>query len=163
MKRRSFLTTLAAGTTMAVAGCTAGPSDDGDTGGTDPNDTNGTDGTSGAAVNLLNTDFQVVSQDCGQGANDSTVSYGESSVTVEGVVTGSDTCHTARLQDATYDAEADTLTVAVESYVPEENQGQACAQCIVDIQYTATADFEGGLPARTVVTHGGEQIASAEK
>ncbi len=153
---------------MAVAGCTAGPSDDG-AGGTDPNDSNdsndsnGTDGASGAAVNLLNTDFEVVSQDCGQGTNDSDVAYGESSVTVEGVVSGSDTCYTARLQDATYDADADTLTVAVESYVPEENEGQACAQCIVDIQYTATADFEGGLPAKVVVTHGGEEVASAEK
>lgn len=160
---------------MAAAGCTAGPSDDGGTEGTDPDDSNdsnssndsngtdGTDGTAGAAVDLLNTDFEVVSQDCGQGASNSDVSYGESSVTVEGVVTGSDTCHTARLQDATYDAEADTLTVAVESYVPEENQGQSCAQCIVDIQYTATADFEGGLPAKTIVTHGGEEVASAEK
>ncbi len=171
MKRRTFLTTLAAGTTAAAAGC-IGNSDDAGPGGTGNGSGNGTgdasengsdDTTTRPSVTLANTDFSVVSQDCGQGTDDSDVTYQASAVAVEGVISASDTCYTARMKDATYDPDADTLTVAVETYVPEENEGKACAQCLVDIEYAATVNFEGGLPATVVVTHGGKQVASAEQ
>lgn len=165
MKRRTFLTTLAAGTTAAAAGC-IGDSDDAGPGGNGNGNGSGNgsnDTTTQRSVTLASTDFSVVSQDCGQGTDDSDVTYRASAVAVEGVISASDTCYTARMKDATYDPDADTLTVAVETYVPEENEGKPCAQCLVDIEYAATMNFEGGVPAKVVVTHGGKQVASAEQ
>jgi hypothetical protein len=184
MKRRRFLTTIAAGTTVAAAGCVGGPSDDGsdenggsgtdgDTGngsdagnGTDTgNETgNGTDGGTGTpGLTVANAEFTVVASDCGQGTDDSTISYGANGVTIEGVASAPNPCYTARLVDAAYDAEADALTVTVESYLPEGEQDTVCAECVADVEYTASVSFEGGLPGRVAVTHGDREVATAEK
>ena len=150
-------------TSATTASTTDGTSTEATTTDRTSTETTTTDATGTADVTLASTEFHVVSQDCGQGTDDADVSYESSAVIVEGVASAANTCYTARLRSATYDAGTDTLTVAVETYVPEENKGKSCAECLVDIQYAVTADFEGDLPGKVVVTHGGQQVASAEQ
>jgi hypothetical protein len=38
-----------------------------------------------------------------------------------------------------------------------------CAQVIKEIEYRVVAQFEGGLPGRTVVSHNGESVAEASQ
>lgn len=108
---------------------------------------------------LSSTDFEVVSNECGQGRNRADAHADAPTVTVTGVIDGSDACYTARLADASLDRSGTTLRMDVESYVPESDETPVCGQCIVDIEYESTFEFEGGLPDEAVVRHDGEQVA----
>jgi hypothetical protein len=113
-------------------------------------------------VTVTDRSFEVRNVQYGTGNSRATVSHeatGGSAgrVTVEGVVVGSDSCHSARLVEAVL--EDGTLRVAVEPYVPEENRGKACADCIVDASYRTVVDYEGERSFDVAVVHDGERVA----
>lgn len=184
MKRRTLLRATGASGLAVLAGCTAeGPGGEPGNGTDEPTDSStpspsrsSTDRPSPSATRSSTDDptessspsttpgtehvqssFTVTNRECGTGKNSAEGSSDGSTVTVSGVVDGSDTCHSAKLADAT--VEDGTLTVAVATYVPQENEGKACSQCIVDIAYEAAFEFEGDTPDRAVVTHDGERVA----
>lgn len=107
---------------------------------------------------LAGRSFEVVSNECGQGRNEADATADGRTVTVTGTIDGSNTCYTARLDGASLDGE--TLRVDVESYVPESDETRACGQCIVDIEYEATFEFEDGRPDEVVVRHDGERVTT---
>lgn len=135
----------------------------------------GTDGSTptptDCEMTLFRTDFEVLSTECGTGRNaaDATVdSRGTATpsdggtryvVRVDGTIDGSDTCHSARLVAAETVRDGDALRVAVESHVPESNEGRACGDCIVDVDYRVTAEYRCEYPDIVEVVHDGEQIA----
>jgi hypothetical protein len=102
---------------------------------------------------LADTSFELLDGGCGQPTSDASVAFAEAEngVTVTGTVSGSNTCYTAKLVDASYDPETGTLDLTVAS-MQKEDAG-ACGQCIVEIEYEATATFEGGLPDSVRVVH----------
>lgn len=102
--------------------------------------------------------FEVLDRGCGEGENSASVRRGQDQIEVEGTIRGSNTCYTAELDRAVYDDEADNLTVEVRSYEPDD--ATACAQCIVDIEYRATFDFQGGTPQEVTVRHNGEHVTT---
>lgn len=59
----------------------------------------------------------------------------------------------------TYDDGADELTVAVRAY--EDGDGEYCQQCIVDVDYRASVEFEDDTPRTVRVLHDGEQVTTA--
>lgn len=152
MNRRELLAAAGLGAGAFLAGCLG----NGDGGG--PAETDSP--TSSRSV--AETTFDVVENTCGEGRDEASVSFGDH-VSVSGTIRGSNTCYTATLDGATYDAAADRLTVRVRSSVPEGRETAACGQCLVDIDYDAAVRFEGGLPGTVVVEHDGEQVASAER
>lgn len=170
MNRRALLRSgglLAAG---ALAGCLGAGTGDGDettdrsptpdpspTATPDPSPT--PTGTAGGS-RLVDRSFEVRNADCGTDRDAAAASADGDRVTVTGTITGSDTCHTARLADAAYDADGGRLRVAVESYLPESTATLACAECLVEIDYRATFAFEGGRPATVAVVHDGKEVAS---
>ena len=97
--------------------------------------------------------FTVTDQGCGQPTNEASVAFdaADASVAVTGTISGSDACHTARLANVSYDPEAGTLDVTVVS--TREEGAEACAQCLVAIDYEATFAFAEALPQTVAVTH----------
>ncbi|MWG33096.1 hypothetical protein [Halomarina oriensis] len=143
-------------------GTTGNGTTDGSTDGTENGGTTDDVGTpeDSGAVAVADTAFEVTSNQCGGSQQSATVSADGSTVTVEGVARGSDACHTARLAGTSVDG--GTLTVSVESYVPESEADEMCQQCLVDIEYTATVTTSGGAPESVVVMHGDEQVTRAD-
>lgn len=101
--------------------------------------------------------FEVLQTECGGGENHASVARGDDRVVVEGTIDGRNGCYTAELDRAEYDADA--LTVAVWSY--ESDEAANCTQCMVNIDYRATFEFEGGTPDEVTVRHNGEHVTSA--
>lgn len=162
MKRRTLLQFAGAGSVGLLAGCTANGTGD-DTGTetdspTDPPSPSPSPSPSPDPGTIASTSFTVTRNECGTGQNSAEGRVDGSTVTVTGVIDGSDTCHTARLDDAAVDEDG-TLSVAVASYVPTEKEDAMCGECIVDIAYEATVEFDGEPPNQAVVTHDGEQVA----
>lgn len=111
-------------------------------------------------ASLSDVSFTVTSNECGQSRNAAGLERADDrEVVLAGVIDGSDTCHTARLGDASISEDGVTLSVAVETYVPESTETKACGPCIVEIHYRSTFSFTGGRPDRAVVSHDGERIA----
>ena len=104
-------------------------------------------------TSLAEASLDVLDSGCGQAANEASVGFREAdlAVDVSGTIAGSDACHTAKLKDASYDAEADALVLTVAS--AREEESEVCADCIAEITYEATATFEGGLPGTVEVVH----------
>ena len=141
MKRRQVIV----GSATLVAGCTGPVADDGEQAGTE-SDSRG--------VSYAETAFQVVAVDCGVAAEDATVSFDSDGETmrVEGTTTGTNACYSARVADATYDSAVDEFELVVAAY-SDAAPDEACADCITEVDYDATARFNGGLPGRVVVVH----------
>lgn len=141
MRRRTFLAGIAA---VGLAGCAgrqaAGP--------TSP----------AGDPALAGADLQVRGSGCGRQVDEARVSFDRAgpAVAVDGTIWGADTCHTATLADATYDAGGDLLVVRVAS-VRRSRDGPAetaaCGQCIVETDYAATCSFDGDLPGEVRVVH----------
>lgn len=124
-------------------------------------DTSPDPGTDPAGPTIADRAFDVTDAGCGTGENRAAVSYASGTVTVDGSIDGANACYTATLDRASYDDSTDELTVAVVS--EERSDGQACAQCIVDIAYTASVTFDSGLPGRVVVTHDGDVVTTDDR
>lgn len=115
------------------------------------------DGGSGSNE-VVDRSFEVGGTECGQGANRADVSRDDDRVDVDGTIGGRNGCYTAELEAATYDEGADELTVAVRSY--DDSDGEACQQCIVDVDYRAAVEFEDGTPGAVTVVHNGEHVTT---
>ncbi|WP_276299833.1 hypothetical protein [Halorussus lipolyticus] len=102
---------------------------------------------------LAGTTFELTDAGCGQPTNEAEVGFDaeSGSVSVTGTISGSNACYVAELADAGYDPETGTLELTVASM--QKDEAGACAQCIVEIDYEATASFEDGLPAEVRVVH----------
>lgn len=143
MQRRTLLQSISLLGTGSLAGCIAGRRVGGEE----------TTTVGSVEPELTSTDFEVVDQGCGNPVNEATIDPSGDTVEITGTIAGSDACKTAELADATYDPEADELQVTIAT-TDREGAG-TCAQCIVEIEYRATATFTGGLPPNVVVRHEG--------
>ncbi|MFC6862726.1 hypothetical protein ACFQGE_04530 [Halomicroarcula sp. GCM10025817] len=161
MNRRTLLSGLTATGAVLLAGCSSSGGDD-----EDPGTDETTEPGSSQSPTLLDTEFVVGDRTSGSERDEATVRVEESRVVVEGVIWGSDGCKTATLLGSDYDLASNTLTVTVGTTDREGTEDQACTEAIVEIEYTATVRFEGGLPGRVVVEHdhgaGSEQVSEAE-
>lgn len=185
MKRRALLTTAAAAA-AGLAGCTDADGL-GDGGGTPtasptrstptdspPNGTDALDGSDGgdggdtgdtptdsptptpAETTVTESSLEVLETGCGSGDHAATAEYDNDHVDVEGTIRGSDTCYTAELESARYDEASDELVIAVRAYRPDD--AEACGQCIVDVDYRATVNYDGPAPGAAVVRHDGREV-----
>lgn len=163
MQRRSFITTVAAALgTGVTAGCVAN-----DPGGDPATGTvqNGSpDSTDSPEPTPSKTGDSLERRDACGGPDTASISAESNVVTVEGCIVGKNSCQVPALADATYDAEADELTVTVTT--EKDSEADACTQQLVNLGYTATVEFQGGLPKTTTVIHNGAetdgQVAQAE-
>jgi hypothetical protein len=155
MKRRTFV--MVAATASVSAGCLgSGPSEGEDRTADDPTDTPGsTDG----EARLLDSEFEVTDVECGTATSEHDVETGDEQVTISGTLDGSSGCSSAELVRGEYDAGADALFVEVEAV--ERDDAGTCTQCIVEIDYVATFEFENGEPGTVTVEHRGATSASA--
>jgi hypothetical protein len=175
MKRRSFVRLVPASVSVAfIAGCLGDGGEPGGEGG-GKNDTAGRGDEEQAeqnTVSLAETNFEVVRTGGGTRADSVSVSFEESlpgvsdedvvAVTVEGALTGRNSCYTAELESAEYDREEDIFFVDVRSFEDRE-ENEVCNLFITELEYRLTASFEGGLPGRTAVKHDGEVVAEAAR
>ncbi|MFC7019647.1 MULTISPECIES: twin-arginine translocation signal domain-containing protein [Haloarcula] len=159
MNRRTFLGGLAATGAVLLAGCSSSGGEG------SPTDEQTPAEPSQSPV-LEDTEFAVDDRTSGGERDEATVRFEAPRVVVEGVIWGRDGCKTATLLGSEYDRESNTLTVSVGTTDREGTEDQACTQAIVEIEYTATATFDAGLPSRVVVEHdhgdGPEQVADSE-
>lgn len=109
----------------------------------------GGDGGSDGPPALADQSLSVAGGECGSGLDEASASFGDGRVEIAGTISARDRCQGARLADAAYDADADRLSVAVET----EQTADVCAQCISDVQNEASFSFDGGLPGAVVVSH----------
>jgi hypothetical protein len=79
------------------------------------------------------------------------VTFGEDTVSVDGVIGGRDSCDTAQLASA--GLHLDVLEVVVEVVEEPHTETVACAQCLTDIEYAFRASGLGGGPAQVRVVH----------
>lgn len=154
MQRRSLLAAVAGVTTTAVAGCLASaPAGEAPT--ETPADSQsptpaGSPEPTAHGPELVGTAFEVTNVECGTPTAEHEVTIGDGRVTVGGTLDGSDGCHSAELVRSEYDGVADTFNVEVEAV--EDEAADVCKQCIVEIDYVATFEFEHGEPG-TVEVH----------
>ena len=160
MNRRKLLASLGAGLgTASLGGCLGRYSDAAGDVGEAGTTTDGRATTTGdqssttaeGGPTLADTSFEILKAGCGQPTNDASVAFRDGSVVVTGTVPGSNACYTAKLADASYDPDSRSLDLTVAS--TQKRGTDACAQCIVEIEYEATATFEGDLPETVRVTH----------
>lgn len=109
------------------------------------------------ATDTLTADFSVRSRNCGTGDHQAAVTRTGDTVTVDGVIRGSDTCDTGELDTVRF--KAGTLTVAVIT-VKEGDDTTGCAQCLTDIDYTASIEVGHRTVEEIAVTHDGETIVT---
>lgn len=136
MRRRAIVTGAFALVAAGTAGCLGGSGVGGD---------GGADGPPALGEQSLS----VTGGECGSGQDDASASFGDGHVEVTGTISARDRCRGARLASAEYDADADRLSVTVET----EKVADVCAQCISDVQYEASFSFDGGLPGAVAVSH----------
>ena len=109
---------------------------------------------------LVEQTFDVRSVNCGTQGGDVSTKTEDGVVTVEGLIDGRDGCWTAELVEAVYDPDTDLLSVEVES-LRDDDAGDACVTCIVEIEYVATFTFEGGEPGSVRVDQRGAFSSSS--
>jgi hypothetical protein len=150
VRRRGFLGGTAAAA-VAVVGCLdAGDAGEEPTGDPTAEPTDTPSPTSEDRA-LEDTAFEVTNVECGSDYGHHDVTRSVDTVTVEGVLEGRDGCYTAELARGEYSSEEDTLFVEVES--SRGDDGDMCTQCIVEVHYTATFEFDDGTPNRVEVDH----------
>lgn len=172
MRRRMLLHAAALGGAGLVAGCTGEPAPgtgDGTGTGTDSPTESPTDSPTEPATDSstpreseFERSFTVTSVDCGTGEDRAEITVDGDAVVVDGIASAADPCRTARLVADETGLSDGTLHVAVETYVPPENEDEVCAQCLADVDYEATFTFDDGLPERVTVSHDGTVVAETD-
>lgn len=177
MKRRAVIATAAV-IAGSLAGCTSldGDSGSGDdpspsptpsptrspTGSSTPPPTRSPTPTSAPSTpstseEITEASFEILENVCGTGRDEASVERDSNHVTVRGTISGRNSCFTAELERATYDADASELTVAVRSF-SEATEGEACGQCLVDIDYCARVSYDAPDPETVTVLHNDEAL-----
>jgi len=170
MQRRALLRAAALAGVAGLAGCTT--DGDGSGGGAaDPTDSptdtptdepgEGTPTRTPLGNGLIGSSFEVVDRGCGTGRNAVDVTFDGEFVRLDGVIGGNDACYTAKQERAEFDYHEERLRVAVRSY--RGGDIDACAACLVDIEYAAEYTFEGKTPDEVVVVHDGEEVATVTR
>jgi hypothetical protein len=162
MKRRSFLrnSSVSAFTSFAfvtfLTGCVGGE------GGEDGDEDGGDEPPEETGVSLTDTDFEILESGGGTRGDEVAVETDDDAGTlmVEGSLAGRNSCYTAELGSAEYDAVEDVFDVNVRSF-EDRDEDEMCASVITEIEYRVVASFEGGLPGRTRVRHNAETVAEA--
>jgi hypothetical protein len=157
MQRRAVIG-LIGSTSIGLVGCVADEPSPG-SGATDVNNTKQT-----PTVDIIKEKFEVRGTECGSGENKATISHepiGSMSgrVTVEGSISGNNSCYNARLESITYDNTQ--LCVSVSAYLPEANQDTICAECIVDIDYRTVLRYNGVSGIGVAVMHNSEHVRTS--
>ncbi len=113
------------------------------------------EGGGGEVGALTGSEFEVVEQH-GEYEESAEATWNEDdgSLTVEGVIEGSNLCYTAELEDAELlpDSLDEQLRVSVRSF-EDAAEDEMCGQQMVGVGYSFTAEFEGGLPSSVYVVH----------
>ena len=160
MRRRTILARVGVLGTAGLAGCVSGGDGGGAPGAGEPTDETTTDTPMTPA--LEETTIEVLANDCGEETSEATVS-GDEDVTVEGTIWAPNPGWTAVLTDASYDADADELSVTVG--IEEQDDSGPVPQCIAEVEYRVTATFADGGPGSVTVTHetndGAETVATS--
>ena len=99
---------------------------------------------------VAETDFSVGRSQCGTEYS-ATVAFERERVRVDGRVRTSTPRADLELVDATYDQEADLLTVRVRA--TESDDSGAGTQCTGEVSYEASVGFDHALPGGVVVVH----------
>lgn len=156
MQRRTFITTVAAAAVTATAGCVA------DDAGGEPTDSP-TESPTDEPTPSISSQSLEPRETCEE-ADSASISTESMSVVVDGCIVGRNGCQEPVLDDASYDADADELTVSVTT--ENTSKAEACTQALVDLPYRVTVEFEGRLPETTTVVHDGangtQQAAQAQ-
>jgi hypothetical protein len=168
MERRTALRTVTCAAVPLLAGCTgSGDPQTGSEGTARPSpEPTGSD-TDMPTPRITDRSFVVTAVECSLAADSPDARFTPeppepdattATVEVTGAISGDDTCHTARLTDLRLQAGGDEVTVAVASYVPPENEGTACGECLVAIDYELTVTTAGARPSAVVVVHDGKRV-----
>lgn len=161
MRRRDVLRYAGAAAVVGATGCLGeGSGTPGDDGNTTDGDGNGDGDDTGTSVS--DTSFEVESVTSGTGDGDASVTFEEGAVRVDGTASGNNGCYTARLGGVSYDEEEDRVTVNVETF-EDRDEDEMCTEALVGIDYSATAEFDGGLPSSVEVRHDDETVIVAER
>lgn len=161
MNRRKFLRQSSALGVAGLAGCIADAADDTDDtqtpdGTSTPDDpTTPADGTPEPDRDVTVTDASVerTQTSCNSGADPTAVvSVDEEAgvVTFWGQVSPGTPCYDVSLERAEYDADADRLSVVVET----EREDGPCVDCVGLVEFEGRVAFEGGVPGGVAIGHG---------
>ncbi len=115
-------------------------------------------------VSLADTRFETVRRGGGTRGDEVSFDFDEEAqtVTVEGLLTGRNSCYTAELESADYDAVEDVFAMNVRPF-EDRDEDEMCLQVITEIEYRVVAEFEDGIPGRAVVSHRGTEVAEATR
>ena len=96
--------------------------------------------------------FGVSSGKCASGEHHrSTVTYDGEAVTVDGSFVTPNPCYGIEFEENSYDAQTDTLELTVATTPPEDDE--VCTDCVGEVDYQTSVEFENDLPGHVVVTH----------
>ena len=158
LNRREVLGAAASVGALAVAGCT-GSADE-------PTDGEaGTPTTSPGGTTITDTSIETRSKDCLMEDPATDIAFEDEAgrVVVTGVIEASTPCHDAILREASYDADADRVSVDVgtedDGTTGEGSEG--CVDCVGGIAYEVVVEFSGDVPREASVAHDGQGLASA--
>jgi hypothetical protein len=162
MHRRTLLTACSAVLASGGVGClgdmgtTGGPDEDTQTSTatkTEPDETTDTNTMTREAQ------FEVIATSQRSQEETAAVTFGETTIEIEGTIKGRNGCYTARLDEITITD--GTLTVAVESYEDREDD-EVCTEAIVYIDYQVIAPDAGDSDQfdEVTVTHNGDAVTT---
>jgi hypothetical protein len=127
--------------------------DSGDENDSSDDDSSDDDSTTDGGVSspeLVDTGITTHSAECGA-TDESGISFGDGSVTVEGSIAAPDPCHHATVSAAAYSESDDEFSITIGT--APNDAGEMCADCTAAVAYTATATFDGGTPINVTVSH----------
>lgn len=162
MRRRSLVAAVASVTASAFVGCLDNDTPDNETEETDDEGVTDEGETNGVAV--VGTEFDVVERGGGTRGDGVSVSFDNDGLTVavEGELVGNNSCYTAELESADYDADEGVLLAEI---ITDDGTDDDvfCADVMTEIQYRLVVSFEGGLPDRVDVSHDGAVVVEAPR
>lgn len=153
MNRRTFLRRSSALGALTLAGCIA----DDDTNGTNSGDTPTPDEPTSPEVvgsSIERTGKGCASAEHGQAS--ASMNDSEMTVSFSGRIITATPCYSPTLESVEYDAESDTLTITVGA----EQKDKVCVDCVGEVQFSGTVEFEGGLPGDVTIVHDGETLTA---
>jgi hypothetical protein len=155
MDRRKFLRRTSALGALTLAGCMADEEANGTTA-----DTPGAGSDTDMTPAVTGWSIERTGNGCASGDSDyASTSTDDDTMTVtfSGRVTTGNPCYQPIFKRTAYDAEADSLTIALGT----EAEEKACIDCVGYVDVSGTVEFEGSLPGDVEVVHGGETLTPA--